>query len=265
MEIQEIADINSFLTQFSGLDNIIYCANYGNAGDSLITLGAHQLFKKNNIKYGLMDLGKDVVHNKVIFYGGGGNLVNYYYDCRGFLERNMNNNNKIIILPHTVNAHEDIIKKFNKDIVVFCREKISYEFVYQHIPHKENVYLSKDMAFYVDLTKYQNSGNGTLNCFRLDAEKTNISIPTDNIDLSADQSILQGYWHMIDPIKVEQIADRLLKRISEYKNVNTNRLHIGLMATLLGKDVRLHPNSYWKNEAIYDYSLKSYPNITFEK
>lgn len=41
------------------------------------------------------------------------------------------------------------------------------------------------MAFYLDVSRYNNiRGSGTLNFLRTDAEKTDIQIPDDNIDLS---------------------------------------------------------------------------------
>ena len=52
--------------------------------------------------------------------------------------------------------------------------------------------------------------------------------------------------------------------ISKYKVVNTNRLHGGIASSLLQKTVNLYPNSYWKNKAVYEYSLKDkYPKTKF--
>jgi exopolysaccharide biosynthesis predicted pyruvyltransferase EpsI len=49
----------------------------------------------------------------------------------------------------------------------------------------------------------------------------------------------------------------------KYKKIDTDRLHVAIGATLLEKKVTLFPNSYYKNKAVYDYSLRKFPNISF--
>ena len=47
----------------------------------------------------------------------------------------------------------------------------------------------------------------------------------------------------------------MINFLEEYKVVNTDRLHVAILASLLGKEVNFYPNSYTKNEAVYNYSL----------
>ncbi len=47
----------------------------------------------------------------------------------------------------------------------------------------------------------------------------------------------------------------MINFLEEYKVVNTDRLHVAILASLLGKEVNFYPNSYYKNEAVYNYSL----------
>ena len=51
--------------------------------------------------------------------------------------------------------------------------------------------------------------------------------------------------------------------MSNYDKIFTNRLHLAIAGFLLNKEVHFYPNFYYKNEAVYDYSLKKYNNITF--
>jgi exopolysaccharide biosynthesis predicted pyruvyltransferase EpsI len=47
--------------------------------------------------------------------------------------------------------------------------------------------------------------------------------------------------------------------------VATDRLHVGIGAALLGKTCRLHDNSYGKNRAVYDHSIRNhFPAVVFE-
>ena len=125
-----------------------------------------------------------------MFYAGGGNLIKKYNYCKKFLDNNINNNNKIVILPHTIFEVDEYIEKFNDNVIVICREKKSYNYVYSKIKNKNNLFLSKDMAFYLDVSKYKNiKGKDILNYFRNDKEKNkkiNITIPDNNIDLSSE-------------------------------------------------------------------------------
>ena len=45
-----------------------------------------------------------------------------------------------------------------------------------------------------------------------------------------------------------------------YKRQITDRLHVGLVSSLLGKEVYLLDNSYKKVSGIYEYSMQSYKN-----
>ena len=45
--------------------------------------------------------------------------------------------------------------------------------------------------------------------------------------------------------------DHLLEVLRQHERVVTNRLHIGIAAALLSREVVLYPNSYYKNKAVY--------------
>jgi exopolysaccharide biosynthesis predicted pyruvyltransferase EpsI len=99
----------------------------------------------------------------------------------------------------------------------------------------------------------------TLNCFREDAEKTDVLIPWDNLDLSWIFGPEDG---QIDERAAARISRSLLRFISTFEVVNTNRLHIGIAGALLGKEVNLYGNSYNKIQAIYQLSIKNrFPNV----
>jgi exopolysaccharide biosynthesis predicted pyruvyltransferase EpsI len=92
---------------------------------------------------------------------------------------------------------------------------------------------------------------GILNAFRTDVEKTDIALPTDNIDLS-DLYELSS----CDTELAFLATYRLLKHIDEFHTVRTNRLHVAIAAIKLGKTVYLFGNNYFKIRAIYEYSIK---------
>ncbi|MGJ8694439.1 MAG: polysaccharide pyruvyl transferase family protein [Thalassotalea sp.] len=97
-----------------------------------------------------------------------------------------------------------------------------------------------------------------LNAYRTDGEKTNIKLPADNVDLSEELAI---------GVETETLtflgAARFLRVINEFETINTNRLHVAVAATLLGKNVNFFANNYFKCKAVYDYSLTNFSNLKF--
>lgn len=258
--INEI-NIYDFLKKYIN-KKIIYIPNPGNAGDCLIVLGIFNLFNEIGINF-IIGNPLKIYKNEILFYAGGGNLVGIYQNCKRFLMNNLKNNNEIVILPHTVKDEDILIQNLDNNTKIICREKQSYSYVFNNIRNKKNVYLSKDTAFYIkNLEKYKNKSTKILcNCFRTDDEKTDIKIPNDNFDLSTIKNGI--YWK--NDKELNMTADKLFTYLSNYKKIYTNRLHIAIAGHLLDKIVHFYPNNYYKNEAVYDYSLKNDSNIIFQK
>ena len=79
---------------------------------------------------------------------------------------------------------------------------------------------------------------------REDMEKPENTVnPRGNIDISK-----RGRAHT--PI------DGFLEKIGTARHVHTNRLHVGIAATLLGRQVNLSGNDYFKIRAIFESSIK---------
>ena len=255
--------IITFLKQYTN-KKIIYIPNPGNAGDSLIVLGTFTLFNKLNLNYEIGNINK-LYNNEILFYAGGGNLVGIYNNCRNFILKNQEKNT-IVVLPHTINNEDRLIQNLNDKVILLCRELYSYEYVKNHIKNKNNVYLSKDMAFYIEteyLNKFKKNSHGCCNCFRLDSERTSIKIPNNNNDIS--QTLRQGISNNTSNLNViHETCKKVFNYLANYEEINTNRLHVAVAGLLLNKKVNLYPNSYWKNKAIYEYSIKNkYSNIKF--
>ena len=244
--------IVDFLMEYAS-KHIIIIPNPGNGGDSLISMGTLQLFDKLGLNYVTGDINKQYL-NKILFYSGGGNLVGLYNNCHNFIIRNKSTND-IVILPHTIKDVDSLLKLCDDKIKIICRECISYDYVYATIKHKNNVFLSDDMAFYISgLESYKNiQGVGVCNCFRNDKEKTNIVIPPDNNDIS---QTLNKKNNTSDPLVINKVSFSIFEYLSKYEIINTNRLHVAIAGSLLGKKVNLYQNNYYKIKAIYDYSIK---------
>ncbi|MBI3684909.1 polysaccharide pyruvyl transferase family protein [Candidatus Azambacteria bacterium] len=221
----------------------------GNYGDSLIWHGTKILLSSLNISEQYVDTSSPK-YNDILLIDGGGNLVDYYSDIREFLEKKPALYDEIIILPHTIFGEKqiEVLNNISSKLMVFCREKVSAEFLENRLTHGE-VYLWHDCAFY-NKFPLALSGKGVLNAFRSDKESILHRLPVSNNDLSYN-----GY--ATKPLK------ELIDFLQKYEQINTDRLHMAIAATLLGKRVRLFPNSYYKNKAVFDYSLKKFSNVSF--
>lgn len=244
----EELDLKHFLEKYRGI-SVDFYRFPGNYGDSLIWHGTKILLKEFGISENYVEISSPK-NNDILFIDGGGNFVDYYSDIRDFLTQKSDLYKEIVILPHTIFGEKQIkiLNNLSGNITVFCREKISFNFVKQNFING-NVYLWHDCAFYNIFSK-TTGGIGTLNAFREDKESIVDNIPAANNDLSYN-----GY--------ATKPLDEFVKFLSQYEEINTDRLHVAICTTLLGKKVNLFPNSYYKNKAVFEYSLKKFPNVSF--
>ncbi|MDO8572481.1 MAG: polysaccharide pyruvyl transferase family protein [bacterium] len=243
-------DLKKYLSRYEYTD-VDFFRFPGNYGDSLIWHGTKGLISSLNISEHYVDITSPK-YNDVLFIDGGGNLVDYYSDIRDFLLKKPDLYNEIVILPHTIFGEKqiEVLNNITSKLVIFCREKISTKFLEDKLTDGE-IYLWHDCAFYNEFTQIP-AGRGVLNAFRSDLESGLNRHPEINNDVSSN-----GY--STKPL------DELIGILQKYEQVNTDRLHIAIGATLLGKKVKLFSNSYYKNKAVFDYSLKEFPNISFEE
>ena len=256
-------DITDFLSEFKDkYEKIKYIVNPGNAGDSMIVSATFKLFK---------DLGLDFsIHNSnekydgdVLVYAGGGNLTDKYHSLRNFLWSNHDRKNEILILPHTICHCTPLLNTIGSNVKIITRERVSYEYIKGNMRHPENAFLADDMAFHINnLEAYRNQSHiGTCNIFRLDVEKTNIKIPETNKDISRD--FIKGD-NCLNPEHATITTDNIFSYLCKFTEINTNRLHAAIAGALLGRKVNLYPNSYYKNKAVFDFSIKNkFKNVQF--
>lgn len=289
--------INNYLRELAFHTSVKYCPNPGNAGDALIAQATFQLFGDCQIDYAMIDPKSFTPQGEVVFYAGGGNLTRYYQKARPFIQRVHAHVSKLIILPHTIDSNEDLLAELGNNVDVICREEVSYRHV-QRYAKDANVYLADDMAFLLKLdkvmqsplrcfghcspalfmwrsglqrrnvkslldylqTRLQVKRTGILNAFRTDVETTNMVIPPQNYDIS--KAFTYG---TSDKYSVLLSCKHLLQLVGSCRQLRTNRLHIAIAGARLGKEVWFYANSYYKNQAVYEFSIKPrFPNVLWK-
>lgn len=245
-------DIQKYLLYFRGekCDLLRFPGNYG---DALIWHGTQFVLREAGLSFQTIEYDMQPMY-KILIVDGGGNLVDYYSDVKNFLETYGSWYSKVIILPHTIAGAKSLacLSQLGNRLTVFCREGVSYTAVKYSLPEAE-VFLWHDCAFYVQIPPSLPSHNielGELRAFRTDIESTSHQVPKDNRDLS-----LEGY--------AMSSLDNMFGVLKGYKRVVTDRLHIAIAGALLGCEIELYPNSYYKNRAVYEYSLRRYSNVRF--
>lgn len=244
-----------------------YVANPGNAGDAAIALGTFHLLDRLGIDYRILSSENlPPLEGKTILFSGGGNLVQGLYDDLYNIINRFVDGNRCIVLPHTIFGYEDLISRVKSgNLTVFCRDKTSYNVcVMENGLDSTNIFLDDDLAFSINeefLRPYrEKAGCGTANCFRTDSEAAGLHpVPKDNRDISFSWN--GALW--FDKEFTESVVRSLLIYLSAYESVRTDRLHVAILAAMLGRNVFLFPNSYYKNRSVFEMSLKKYPKAYF--
>jgi exopolysaccharide biosynthesis predicted pyruvyltransferase EpsI len=209
----------------------------------------------------------------VILIHGGANMNDLWPHGIRLLKSvlHYNPHNVIIIGPQTYWFNETwfpaLFIKAKQDIYLFCREKFSYNLLNSlRLPRNVHVLLSHDTTFYLSKEDFHiRQGNYDLICLRTDKESTVFKKKEEATKffegmtqggqlkskiLIEDSSLLRDYRDFIRIIETS-------------KRIYTDRLHVAILAAILGKEAVLYPNSYYKTRGVYEYSLSNYPNVNF--
>lgn len=286
--------MDELLEQYRG-QTVFYKPNPGNGGDALIAYSAFVLLKKFQMQVRIVRPEDDLT-NQVVFYCGGGNLVNYYHHCAEFMKQVHQKVKHFILLPHTIDGHKELLTELGENVTLICREQKSFNYV-NSFSNIGQVLLADDLVFNMDVTsdfpelpsakslakvmtlrpmlaavyrKRQTVGYFTkkrvtsksLHAFRDDVERTTENLGKENIDVTA----LINLNPAMDSFElVRETTHRILRFLNQFSEINTNRLHVAIAGALLGKQVNFYGNAYHKNESVYHYSMQGkYPTVNWK-
>lgn len=287
------AELGEQLSQIAGGRPITYRPNRGNAGDGMICAATWQLFDRTELTTQVSTrVGRGA---GVFIFGGGGNLVPLYRDGANILREALAHDyERIVILPHTLRGNQELLSLFDDRVHVFCRDLTSLDLVSAHAPRAHR-YLADDLAIALDVeaalrpswsrftlaslviraplwiksrrrkrlrnwlrdTAEIRPAADALKLMRADQESTFSTEAARSQDLSG--LYLSKFKSRVEAEWITRDFLRVLERASA---VETDRLHIAVGASLLGRRVRMHDNSYGKNRAVYELSLRDrFPNL----
>jgi len=264
--------------------NVYYFPNHGNAGDSLIAAATYQLLKHYNIKYGVRSTTDEAlaIKDSIILLGGGGNLVPLYKGMAALVRAATKGNNHVVLMPHSVRGHADLLAGLPNSMTVYCREEMSFQHA-RSLAKDANVILGHDLGLYADMEKIESEyidsdarknfaellaqhtkltplqlEGRKVSCIRGGGEAT-IKAAGPNYDISV---IFKG---AVTPGKAELSAWMLFEFTRLAGEVMTNRLHVGIAAALAKTPTRLYDNNYGKLSGVYVHSMQErFPYVKFE-
>lgn len=295
--------IEDFLREYNGKE-ILYLPNPGNSGDALIAAGTFQAFERAGIRHRSLPDWKIPQADDILFYGGGGNLVAEQTYSHRVLSRLHRHVKTLVILPHTIKDVDRLLGEFGANVVVFCRERDSYRYVTKAAPKAKvmlahdmalqcdpgSIRHANDLRVRVRaasaLLRSAVRGEGraslrvlpgllfgtamrslmavvpqgnTLHVMRTDEGPTGVALSPTNTDISAWFDMWCAPREVAD-----YVAGVMLAVLDRFETVVTNRLHVAIGAALLGKTVHMHANNFFKNRAVYEYSLRDrFPNVVW--
>lgn len=263
----------------------------GNNGDELIYKGLNKKLKNLGIKYEEKKYREEYISLKIIKFDknfkkisinkktdmiivhGGGNMNDHWGNGIRLLKHIIGRYDiPIIVAPQTFyftkTNFPEILKDVKQEVHLFCREYISYSLLKNmQLADNIKIYLSDDTSFFLNKEDfmYINKNNAkrdyVLLGFRNDKESNeslDIRKTLNDIFIDHDIDIVNG-----GDISLNYPFEDFLKIISNSKIVITDRLHIGILSSILEKPVFLLANSYFKNKAVYDYSINHFPYTIF--
>ena len=245
-------NLNQLIEAYKG-KTVHVLINPGNAGDGLIHAGGRQFFKSHDIKIREFVYPVEAGGETLFIYGNGQFFETYGKCVRSFLHYN-DKYKKVIILPSTFDSNYEaginLLANLPPHVIVFCREKTSYETALACTNATESIHLDHDLAFSFDFEPWRRKkGTGILCCFRTDSESALQRPSFPGIDISR-------YGGRNDEWP-------LLYTISRFREVHTDRTHVGIAAAMLGKNTFLYDNNYHKNRSIYEHSMQELENVTY--
>lgn len=263
---------------------IFFRPEFGNAGDALINAGFYTLARDLGLEYTEVTGGRrdvpEASADDLVVMAGGGALSSHWDIGRLSLEALTRSPAALLVLPQSIQGNEEALRRLRPTDTLFVRERFSHEHA-RSLGLACPVHLDDDVALSLDPELVLSSSRPRvprsvddlrrdaafarhrvraarglpLLAWRADAEAKNadhgalrrddISILCDFGSLNRADNLYSAWW--------------LLTIVSWYQRVETDRLHVGVAAALLGKPVVMHANAYFKIRGVYEQSLKDHP------
>ena len=207
----------------------------------------------------IVDIASDV--DLILFEGGG--YVNDVWFGPTLLNQVLKRNKQTVAVgPQSYRFSKPSIETYDtsRKLHMFCRERRSFDHLKQmELENNIQIEVSPEVALYLtrdDLADYISPRDEgyQLVAFRDDKESAiSEDVKQEVLSLCSNpmQSDLSVKGSLSDFISIVEYAEEIF----------TDRLHVAILGSILGKDVTLFGNMYHKNRGVWEYSLSE--KVTF--
>lgn len=265
---------------------IFYRPEWGNAGDALINEGFYDTARAVGLEYTEILNGRTSIpeagpDDLVVMSGGGALSSHWDFGSRHLTELTAGRA-PLLVLPQSLDGETEGLRSLRPQDTLFVRDLYSLEIAHS-LDLRCEVHLDHDMAIHVDVPRVLREGHvriprtrddarraaafarhrilasrgHTLYAWRQDNEASRESRHARRRD---DLSMLADFG-TTNPQSNHDSARALLTVVQHYPAVETDRLHVGIGAALVGTPVRMHSNAYHKIRGVYEYSLSTDPRF----
>ena len=279
--------VREFLTQAKDeRRRLFFRPELGNAGDALINAGFYTLARRLGLDYVEITGGRRAVpelgREDLLILAGGGSLSSHWDIGEQTLDSLTCFDVPLLLLPQSLQGRENVLARLREQDTLFVREEYSLRYA-RSLHLACPVHLDHDMALSLDTAlvlatpvrhlprsrddlrraaafarhRVRARRGLPLTAWRSDSEATSDRQARRRDDLSA-----LADFGTLDRAANLRSARKMLEVISWYDSVETDRLHVGVGAALLGKPVTLHANAYHKIRGVYEYSLRDDPRYS---
>ena len=248
-----------------GLDReapVTFVTNPGNVGDALINLGCYRYLAQHFSRVTICSVG-GIPATETVFLAGGGNLIEPLYTAIADFVNDRCSGRQLRFFPSSVKGNVAFLDRIAGRTRMLCREAVSFAHVAGHFP-EASVRLGHDAAFALAPQLRAAFGShiggfphAAARFFRGDVERAQDRLGDG--DLMARSG---GSW--ADLGAAERAVAEAATILLQYSRIYTDRLHCAILAAMLDRFVVMMANSYYKNRAVFDFSLRQFANVRFE-
>ena len=232
---------------------LVFIPSPGNWGDALINVGTEQFLASKGFAprilqrdkfLAVIDASPKSFENAVVIVGGGGGWCENWHSTRDFVEAIGTHAHNVIVLPTT---YELPVRHSRRSNVTYLRrdnggsKNVAPRSMFCH-----------DMAFFLDVDRLEPEPDAwRIKVFRGDKER---SPKAHSTEPSVDISMLGNSYHGVRPF---------FQILSRFDVIHTDRLHVAIAGSMLGKRAVLMPGNYAKARDVWSSSLE--PNFSNAK
>lgn len=234
----------------------------GNAGDHLIYLGAEKLARHARLRFTTVTheafMEQQYERDTVIYiHGSGGYNPIWSGKPMESLRHAAAHRGVVIQGPSTfwddlaflrARIQGSIQAATCERLVLMARERVSYGILHEVCPSDTEIFLDHDTAL-----NLQREDINELVPLRKGAYKL-YAIREDKEAQEPENREYFSPW--LDPVRHGGSFEGWVRLQAGANELITNRLHSSILGSILGIPTTLLPNSYFKNRAIWEYSLK---------